>query len=1682
MTESEKELGARIAAAIRGWRAEVVAGLGAFGSAADSLSQRLELLQRSLAGPLATAGADPQSLLDLSAAYQRIAELLGAALAGLADAQSHLESRIERADRNFERLMLLLAEQRGQTSSDGAGVLADMLAGRDARIEELLEQIAERDVRYAHLRDEGNARLTEMEARFATQAALLQESEEALKAAMSTRAELEGRHAALAKAYGDAAARMAELQDARAMADARIAALQSALDDALSQAMPPELPAEIDALHAALEQRETAAAEARQFLLVRIDELTTALEIQSARLQEAGRKLADRSQAEAELAETRDLLAQRDEACEAERLRANALSEQVSALESAIEATRQNWDSERQAAASLRDALEREAATQRDSAAQHEEAARRADAEIASLNAQLAELRGSLAEAETERLSLRDSLSVAEARVEEAVSQVTRERDELRALVEASQAQAIKLAEEKRATEQESQAKLDAARVETEDVRAAAQKLADSLNIQSAALAECERERDDLRESRAQLLASEEELRSQLELALAEAEDYRRESSDQERLLAERDRNVAALHELVSQRDAALAECQALADARQIEVASLREQITVLQARLDEAQSARIEVDSALAAVRMELGARESTLLEVSRELELLRNRLQSTTNEAKDREDAFAVEVRKRESLEAEIDSLREEHANLLQHEASLRAELASHGESLSGILAEKEELSNRLTALESEVMSQRALALTIEQERDEARARLDEAEVKLQSLLSDVALAESTRQRLDESMAREAVVSEELAALKAHHDSARSTVTSLESRIGELEASLFETNETIVQLRAERDRLQHERDAAQHQIDALSATEMQAVETARLLDEAKQHAAGLAETVESLQRKLGTAREELQDSRESGAVLTQQIDELSQQITANKQLLEEARAEATERRGQLAVIGHREEALAAATDVPSEQQRKMDDLRAALQSATDREAALQGELAALRQELESAHGRMTTLSARLEVQEREAEQQTSRVADLEAETELLRTQLQETRGAGEGAVGALDQARAEMELLRQQIADNRSTLESMAQALNERDSLLSESTAAATEQQARVASLEALLAEAETQLLDARQSARSAADELAQLKTHLFDNEVELESALAKERESRAALEQHLQEARLEGDEQLNLLRGAVEAANAQAAKAQADAERERQQVERAEAAQGELSLRLEEVNVSLARLATELDATRQRCAEIEAQREESINERDALRAAFAEAQEREQAHQGELEALRSSLQTLEARASEAEAALDKARLAESESSSTLADHNAQREALAAQVAMLEADRDAARRALEDAQRTMAEESTNLQERLAELSAMLDAQEASLAEAARQNELWQNDRTELEAERQRLLAELASRPSAPAEPHPVQQPELDNRTERVSALIDALAGGEGYGAEQDSVAPEPAELKCLRDQVATLEAERMRLGTEVNRMRAELSEREGDLSDRNEAVVMAQNEAQALRTELRDTMIKLNTAQMEAREAMVRLNEEIAARGRAEDLAKDARTDAGRLRVGSAGFDSLVNDDEVARQKILISQARLGEGRHPLGTLLVDAGIISERQLDAVLDEQKRSPGRMLGTLLMDKEIASEEAVAQAIACQTKLPLVRPREETVEKGAIDLLRRDVCAWHVLIPLRMDAEKIVLAMANPLDETALNKVRDMTRREVVPVVATPSDILAAIEDAYGAF
>ena len=148
--------------------------------------------------------------------------------------------------------------------------------------------------------------------------------------------------------------------------------------------------------------------------------------------------------------------------------------------------------------------------------------------------------------------------------------------------------------------------------------------------------------------------------------------------------------------------------------------------------------------------------------------------------------------------------------------------------------------------------------------------------------------------------------------------------------------------------------------------------------------------------------------------------------------------------------------------------------------------------------------------------------------------------------------------------------------------------------------------------------------------------------------------------------------------------------------------------------------------------------------------------------------------------------------------------------------------------------------------------------------------------------------------------------------------------------------------------------------------------------------------------------------------------------------------------------------------------------------AQAQDAEGRRRrLGEILVAAGVISEDQLEGALREQQTSWNRHLGAILVELGFVSEETVAQTLAAQVRLPFVRIAQSPPRPDALALVSKALAHHHSCIPLRIERDVLVVAMANPLDLVAIDDVELATRRTIKPVVAAASEIKAALKEHY---
>ena len=130
-------------------------------------------------------------------------------------------------------------------------------------------------------------------------------------------------------------------------------------------------------------------------------------------------------------------------------------------------------------------------------------------------------------------------------------------------------------------------------------------------------------------------------------------------------------------------------------------------------------------------------------------------------------------------------------------------------------------------------------------------------------------------------------------------------------------------------------------------------------------------------------------------------------------------------------------------------------------------------------------------------------------------------------------------------------------------------------------------------------------------------------------------------------------------------------------------------------------------------------------------------------------------------------------------------------------------------------------------------------------------------------------------------------------------------------------------------------------------------------------------------------------------------------------------------------------------------------------------------LGRTLVRAGLISQEQLKAALDQ---ADGRTLPRVLEDLGYASENSVATTVAEQFGVALIDIGNYELDPNASMLISTDLMRRYRALPVQIDGDVLVVAMSDPANILAVDDLRIVTGRDVRIVVAVESELLQAIE------
>lgn len=135
-------------------------------------------------------------------------------------------------------------------------------------------------------------------------------------------------------------------------------------------------------------------------------------------------------------------------------------------------------------------------------------------------------------------------------------------------------------------------------------------------------------------------------------------------------------------------------------------------------------------------------------------------------------------------------------------------------------------------------------------------------------------------------------------------------------------------------------------------------------------------------------------------------------------------------------------------------------------------------------------------------------------------------------------------------------------------------------------------------------------------------------------------------------------------------------------------------------------------------------------------------------------------------------------------------------------------------------------------------------------------------------------------------------------------------------------------------------------------------------------------------------------------------------------------------------------------------------------------------LGSVLMEQGLLRPEQLNEALAEQRRT-GHLLGKLLVDMGVASEEQVAQGIARQLDLPYVDLRRFDVQPEIVRRLSELQARRFSAVVLEDRGDSYLVGVVDPTDLRSQDELAALLKRHVDMAAITQEQLQATIDRVY---
>ena len=133
-------------------------------------------------------------------------------------------------------------------------------------------------------------------------------------------------------------------------------------------------------------------------------------------------------------------------------------------------------------------------------------------------------------------------------------------------------------------------------------------------------------------------------------------------------------------------------------------------------------------------------------------------------------------------------------------------------------------------------------------------------------------------------------------------------------------------------------------------------------------------------------------------------------------------------------------------------------------------------------------------------------------------------------------------------------------------------------------------------------------------------------------------------------------------------------------------------------------------------------------------------------------------------------------------------------------------------------------------------------------------------------------------------------------------------------------------------------------------------------------------------------------------------------------------------------------------------------------------------LGEILVHYKIITPEQLEEGLKIQKKNRVKRIGEILIDLGMVTQDEINWVLGKQLDLPYVQVNIGNIDIQLSKNISEDTLRKFKAIPIMELNGELVVAMADPTDEEAIEMIKEVTKRKLKIVLASFKNIDETID------